>query len=213
MVEKSPAETGACGRNGFSCMQALRTYIDQYTSGTLSDADFAVISSAFTPRKLRRRQYLLQAGEVCRHFAFVVEGALRQYSVDEKGTEHILHFGVENWWVGDRESFVMLTPSKYHIDALEDCQLLLITNAGLQELLHAVPAFAVMVREMDQRNFIATQKRLYASIGHSAEERYEQFTKQHPDYLQRFPQHMIASYLGISPETLSRVRHKVLHRS
>jgi CRP-like cAMP-binding protein len=194
-------------------MQALRTYIDQYSSGTLSDADFAVVSSAFSPRKLRRRQYLLQAGEVCKYFAFVLEGALRQYSVDEKGQEHILHFAVENWWVGDRESFVMLTPAKYNIDALEDCRLLLITNAGLQDLLQAVPAIAVMVQEMDQRNAIATQKRLYASIGHSAEERYEQFTKQHPDYLQRFPQHMIASYLGISPETLSRVRHKVLHKS
>jgi CRP-like cAMP-binding protein len=193
-------------------MQALRTYIDQYTSGTISDADFAVVSSAFTPKNLRRRQYLLQAGEVCRYFAFVVKGAMRQYSVDEKGVEHILHFAVENWWVGDRESFVMLTPSQYHIDALEDCQLLLITNAQLQELLQTVPAIAAMVREMDQRNFIATQKRLYASIGLSAEERYEELVKAHPGYLQRFPQHMIASYLGISPETLSRVRHKVLHK-
>jgi CRP-like cAMP-binding protein len=194
-------------------MQVLRTYIDRYTAGTISDADFAMVSAAFTPRKLRRRQFLLQAGEVCKYFAFVLEGALRQYNVDEKGVEHILQFAVENWWVGDRESFLMLTPSKFNIDVLEDCQLLLITNANLQELFHTVPAIAVMTREMDQRNFIATQKRLYASIGHSAEERYEELVKRHPDYLQRFPQHMIASYLGISPETLSRVRHKVLHKS
>jgi CRP-like cAMP-binding protein len=106
----------------------------------------------------------------------------------------------------------MLIPSRYNIDALEDCQLLLITYAHLQELFQTVPAIAVMTREMDQRNFIATQKRLYASIGHSAEERYAELLKEHPDYLQRFPQHMIASYLGISPETLSRVRHKVLHK-
>jgi CRP-like cAMP-binding protein len=194
-------------------MQALRTYIDQYTSGTISDADFSVVSGVFTPRKLRRRQYFLQAGEVCKYFAFVLKGALRQYSVDEKGQEHIMQFAVENWWVGDRESFLMLTPSKFNIDVLEDCQLLLITNADLQELFHTVPTIAVMTREMDQRNFIATQKRLYASIGHSAEERYAELLREHPDYLQRFPQHMIASYLGISPETLSRVRHKVLHKS
>jgi CRP-like cAMP-binding protein len=186
--------------------------MDQYTSSTISDVDFAVVSAAFTPRKLRRRQFLLQAGEVCKYFAFVLEGALRQYNVDEKGQEHIMQFAVENWWVGDRESFLMLTPSRYNIDALEDCQLLLITNAHLQELFQTVPAIAVMTREMDQRNFIATQKRLYASIGHSAEERYAELLKEHPDYLQRFPQHMIASYLGISPETLSRVRHKVLHK-
>jgi CRP-like cAMP-binding protein len=194
-------------------MQALRTYIDQYTSGTISDADFSVVSGVFTPRKLRRRQYFLQAGEVCKYFAFVLKGALRQYSVDEKGQEHIMNFAVENWWVGDRESFVMLTPSKYNIDALEDCQLLLITNAQLQDLLHTVPAIATMVREMDQRNFIATQKRLHASIGYSAEERYGELLREHPGYLQRFPQHMIASYLGISPETLSRVRNKVLHKT
>ncbi|MBD0255606.1 MAG: Crp/Fnr family transcriptional regulator [Cytophagales bacterium] len=193
-------------------MQALRTYIDRYSSDTLSDADFDVVMGAFTPKKLRRRQYLLQAGEVCKYFAFVLKGALRQYSVDEKGLEHIMHFAVENWWAGDRESFVMLTPSRYNIDALEDCDLLLTTNARLQELVRTVPAIAVMIRELDQRNFIATQKRLYASIGHSAEERYAELAAQHPDYLQRFPQHMIASYLGISPETLSRVRHKVLHK-
>ncbi len=194
-------------------MEALRTYINQYSSSTLSDADFIIVRSALTPKKLRRRQYLLQAGEVCKYFGFVLKGALRQYSVDEKGVEHILQFSVENWWVGDRESFVMLTPSKYNIDALEDCELLLITNAQLQELLRTVPAIALLVRELDQRNFIATQKRLYASISYSAEERYEELLKQHPDYLQRFPQHMIASYLGISPETFSRVRHKVLHKS
>lgn len=193
-------------------MQALRTYIDRYTSGTLSDAHFDVVMEAFTPKKLRRRQYLLQAGEVCKYFGFVLKGALRQYSVDEKGLEHIMHFAVENWWVGDRESFVMLTPSRYNIDALEDCELLLTTNAHLTDLIRTVPAIAVMIRELDQRNFIATQKRLYASIGHSAEERYADLVAQHPDYLQRFPQHMIASYLGISPETLSRVRHKVLHK-
>ncbi len=127
-------------------MQALRTYIDRYSSSTLSDADFDVVMGAFTPKKLRRRQYLLQAGEVCKYFAFVLRGALRQYSVDEKGLEHIMHFAVENWWVGDRESFVMLTPSRYHIDALEDCDLLLVTNAGLQDLIRTVPAIAVMVR-------------------------------------------------------------------
>jgi CRP-like cAMP-binding protein len=193
-------------------MQALRTYIDRYASDTISDADFAVVTAAFTPRKLRRRQYLLQAGEVCKYTAFVLKGALRQYSVDEKGVEHILNFAVENWWMGDRESFVMLTPSRYNIDALEDCELLLVTNAQTQDLIRTVPAFAAMVREMDQRHSIATQKRLYASLGHSAEERYEELIKEHPDYLQRFPQHMIASYLGISPETLSRVRHKVLHK-
>ncbi|GAB3168226.1 Crp/Fnr family transcriptional regulator [Telluribacter humicola] len=193
-------------------MQALRTYIEHYTSSPLSDADFELISRAFTPKKLRRKQYLLQEGEVCKYFAFVLKGALRQYSVDDKGVEHIVHFAVENWWIGDRESFVMLTPSRYNIDVLEEAEMLLITNAQLQELISTVPAIAQMVRELDQRNFIATQKRLHASIGYTAEERYAELKQVHPEFLQRFPQHMLASYLGISPETLSRVRHKSLRQ-
>ncbi|WP_224995251.1 Crp/Fnr family transcriptional regulator [Cesiribacter sp. SM1] len=190
-------------------MQALRSYIDQYTSTTISDADFAQILAAFVVKKLRKRQYLLQEGEVCKYYAFVEKGALRQYTVDDKGTEHIVHFAVENWWTGDRESFIMLTPSRYNIDALEDSQLLLITQAGLQHLLSQVPSFSLMVRELDQRNYIATQKRLHSSISHTAQERYEELMRIHPDFLQRFPQHMLASYLGISPETLSRLRQKV----
>ncbi|MDF7815883.1 Crp/Fnr family transcriptional regulator [Hymenobacter sp. YC55] len=189
-------------------MLALRTHIENYTSTTLSDNDFALVAAAFTPKRLRRRQYLLQEGEVCKYFAFVLEGALRQYSVNNKGVEHILHFAVENWWIGDRESFVMLTPSPYNIDALEDSHLLLITHPQLQELMLTVPAMTRLVRELDQRNFIATQRRLHASFGSTAEERYAELQQQHPDFLQRFPQHMIASYLGVTAETLSRVRQK-----
>ena len=100
-------------------MQTLRSYIDTYASAPISDAEFAIVSAAFTPKKLRRRQYLLQAGEVCKYYAFVLQGAMRQYTVDNNGTEHIVHFAVENWWIGDRESFLMLTPSRYNIDALE----------------------------------------------------------------------------------------------
>jgi CRP-like cAMP-binding protein len=189
-------------------MHALRTYIETNTATTLSEEDFALVLPAFTPKRLRRRQYLLQEGEVCKYFAFVLQGALRQYSVNGKGTEHIIHFAVENWWIGDRESFVMLTPSPYNIDALEDSDLLLITHPQLQELVRSVPAMAMLVRALDQRNFIATQKRLHASIGYTAEERYAELQQQHPEFLQRFPQHMIASYLGVTPETLSRVRQK-----
>ena len=191
-------------------MQAFRTYIDAGISTPVSDADFARICAAFTPKKLKKKAFLLRAGEVCKHFAFVLAGALRMYSVDEKGGEHVLSLGVENWWVGDRESCVLLTPSRYYVEALEDASLLLITHAQLQELRRTVPAMAELMRGLDRRHDIATQKRLEAAISSTAEERYVAFLAQHPSYEQRFPQHLIASYLGILPETLSRIRAKLL---
>jgi len=191
-------------------MQAFRTYLDAGISTPVSDADFVRICAAFTPKKLKKRAFLLRAGEVCKHFAFVLTGALRLYSVDEKGGEHVLSLGVENWWVGDRESCVLLTPSRYYIDALEDASLLLITHAQMQELRRTVPVMAELMRELDRRHDIATQKRLEAAISCPAEERYLAFLAQYPSYEHRFPQHLIASYLGILPETLSRIRTKLL---
>jgi CRP-like cAMP-binding protein len=133
---------------------------------------------------------------------------MRQYAVDDKGMEHIVYLAIENWWVGDRESWVMLTASAYNIDAWEETEILVVTRANLLELLQQIPAMNEMVKSMDEKHAIATQKRLTASISLSAEKRYEDFVNRYPDFLQRFPQHIIASYLGIAKETLSRIRHQ-----
>ena len=190
-------------------MQALRTYIDQLTRSTISDADFALVMAELLPYKLYKKQYLLQAGEVCRYQAFIVQGALRLYTVDARGHKQIHVLGVENMWLGDRESWSQLTPSRYYIDAVEDSQLLLINCPQAQELVRRVPLVAELVRIQDERNAIAAQKRLHDALACSAEERYVAFVAQHPTYVQRFSQLMIASYLGISPETLSRIRTKL----
>lgn len=191
-------------------MQAFRTYIDAGIATPVTDADFTLICAAFGSKKLKKKAFLLRAGEVCKHFAFVLTGALRLYSVNDKGSEHVLSLGVENWWVGDRESCVMLTPSRYYIEALEDASLLLITHAQMQELIRTVPAWAELMRGLDRRHTIANQKRLEAAISSTAEERYVAFLAQYPSFERRFPQHLIASYLGILPETLSRIRMKQL---
>jgi CRP-like cAMP-binding protein len=192
-------------------MQACRTYIDSGISTPVSDEEFARICAAFTPRKLRKKDFLLRAGEVCKHIAFVLKGALRMFSVDDKGGEHVLSLGVENWWVSDRESCLLLTPSRFYIDALEDACLLLTTHAQMLELIRTIPAMAELIQGLDRRHEIATQKRLEAAISSTAEERYLAFLAQHPSYAHRFPQHLIASYLGILPETLSRIRSRLLH--
>ena len=192
--------------------EQLFKYINNYTSTPLSEIELELIKDAFIPKKLKRRQFFLQEGDLCKYFAFIVNGAMRQYLIDDKGIEHIVHLGIENWWVGDRESWVMLTPSIYYIDAWEDTELLLITRADTLKLVKQLPAFDEMVRGMDERNNISTQRRITSSISLTAEKRYVDFTNSHPDFLQRFPQHIIASYLGITKDTLSRVRKQALRK-
>src|SRR5260221_9583056 len=140
--------------------EALFNYINSYISAPLTEAQKELIKSAFVPKRIRKRQYFLQQGEVCKYFGFIVKGAMRQYSVDDKGVEHIVALSIENWWAGDRESFVMLTPSPYNIDAWEESDLLLITNADFLSRLNSIPAISEMVRKMDENYAIATQKRL-----------------------------------------------------
>ncbi|MFA6057692.1 MAG: Crp/Fnr family transcriptional regulator [Taibaiella sp.] len=186
--------------------ETLHNYINSYISTPLSKSEFELIRSVFTLKNIKKRQYHLQQGDVCTHFAFVVKGAMRQYIVNDKGQEHIVHLAIENWWVGDRESWVNLAPSAYCIDAWEDSELLLISREETLKLAHQCPPFNEMIRVMDDRNNIATQKRITNSISLPAEKRYTDFVSNHPEFLDRFPQHMIASYLGIAKETLSRVR-------
>lgn len=186
--------------------EPLYLYIENYSSLTLNEGEKELIKDAFKFKKLRKKQYYLQEGDVSKYIGFLIKGAMRMYSVDQKGHEHIVRFGLENWWMGDYESFNMLTPSRYNIDAVEDAELLMITNPQIQELTQKIPAVDAMIKQLDRRSNIAAQNRLHAAISLTAEERYQHLQETYPGFTQRFPQNMIASYLGISPETLSRIR-------
>lgn len=175
----------------------------------LSEADFDFCKTLFQPKKLRKKRLLLGEDDVCKYTAFVEKGLLRSYVIDDKGSEHILQFSMEGWWVADLASFLTGEPSGYNIEALEDCELLLITKPSWDILLDKIPAFERYFRTLIQNNLIATQKRLMASFSDTAEEKYLHLIQTCPDILQRVPQHMIASYLGITRETLSRVRGKL----
>jgi len=188
----------------------LLAYINQRATSPLTSEEEAIIVAVFQPKKLRKKQYFLEEGNVCKYVGFIVKGAMRQYSVDDKGVEHIVQLYIENYWASDRESAVMLTPSRYYIDAWEDTELLVATVADMLDLIENVPSFGQMTRLMDQRSFIASQRRLNSTISNSAEKRYEEFTDNHPQFIQRFPQHLIASFLGITKETLSRIRKQAL---
>lgn len=186
--------------------ESLKQYIIRYIESPIPEEEFKLIEKFFHPKLIRKKQYFLQEGEICRFTGFLVKGAMRQYFFDVKGNEHVLRFAVENWWIGDRESFIHQTPSKYNIDALEESEVLLINQGDLNELRLKAPSFVLMMQKMDERSFVAAQKRIHASISYTAEERYLDLLKTNPDFLQRFPQNMIASFLGIKPETLSRIR-------
>lgn len=191
--------------------KVLFDYITKHSSTPLTDGEKGLLKEVFVPKKLRKRQYFLQEGEVCKYQGFVVSGAMRQFTVDEKGIEHIVRLSIEAWWVGDRESFTMLTPSIYNIDAWEDSELLVITKADTTRL-DTIPAITETFRKIDAYHAFALQKRINASIRLSAEQRYADLVTTYPAFLQRFPQHVIASYLGITKETLSRVRHKAMSK-
>ena len=175
----------------------------------LTQEEEAFIKQYLTPKKLRKKQYFLQEGDICKHTAFVEKGALRAYVLDEKGDEHITAFALEGWSIGDLPSFMKAEPATLNIDALEDCELVLIGKASHDELLLRMPKYETYMRIMVTNAYIALQQRMTSMISLPLEERYKAFTQMHQNIFQRVPQHMIASFMGLSPETLSRVRNRI----
>jgi CRP-like cAMP-binding protein len=168
-----------------------------------------IIRNYLTPKKLRKRQYLLQEGDICKFIAFVEKGTLRAYSVDDKGNEHIIQFALEGWTISDLYSFMTGEPATYNIDALEDSELVLISKSAQEEILKKCPKYETYTRLQLTGAYLAMQKRLTSIISLPLEERYNNFMKLYPNIVQRVPQHMIASYMGLKPETLSRLRKKM----
>ena len=175
----------------------------------LSEAEQKLVKTFFSPKKIRKRQYLLQEGNICRHLAFVEKGLLRSYNVDDKGIEHMIHFAWEGWWMADMLSFLSIEPSTYHIDAIEDSELLLISRSDFEEMLLKVPVMERYFRILFQNNIISKERRLISSISNSAEEKFIHLSATNPELIKRIPQQLVASYLGITPETLSRIKNKL----
>ena len=175
----------------------------------LSEKEWNFARSLFVSRKLRKKQYLLQAGDVCGFIAFVNRGALRAYTIDVKGDEHISQFALEDWWISDMNSFLTGEPAVSNIDALEDSELLMLDKHFQEKLFEEIPRFERYFRLLIQSGHVALHKRLLSTITNTAEEKYLRMQKTYPNIIQRVPQHMIASYLGLKPETLSRIRKKL----
>ncbi len=177
---------------------------------SLTTAEFDVIIPFFKLKHVRKRQYLLQQDEIARYLFFVNKGSLRLFMIDNKGNDISIQFALEGWWITDNYSFLTGEPTMFNIEALEDSELLLLHREDYDTIFDLVPKFERFIRLLLQNNFIANQRRLISSISQSAEERYTNLSNMYPQIIKRVPQHMIASYLGVTPETLSRIRKQLL---
>ncbi|TNJ44253.1 Crp/Fnr family transcriptional regulator [Tamlana fucoidanivorans] len=182
----------------------LRRHIEEIIS--LTDEEFDFILSHFTAIKKRKHQYLVQEGDIVNKEYWIINGCIKSYFVDYLGKEHILQFAMEHWWITDYESFVKQTKSKISIDCIEDCELLYISFENRDKLtsqMHKMERFWAKKSKMGR---IALQNRILCLLKNSTKENYNLLLEQYPKLFQRVPKKMIAAYLGVSRETLSRLK-------
>ena len=177
--------------------------------GALTDEDLRYFNSILEYKFVPKKTMLLHEGDVCKFEAYINKGCIRNFYIDENGFEVTLQFAIEDWWVSDIASFQNHEPGNMFIETLEDCELLLLSPETKEALLTRVPKLERVFRLMVQRNLAVLQSRLFKTISTSARQKYLDFLKRYPTIPQRVAQHYIASYLGISPEFLSKVRTKI----
>jgi CRP-like cAMP-binding protein len=188
--------------------QNINAYVLKCVS--LSPGELEYFNSVLHYKAIPKKTMLLQAGNICNFEAYVIKGCIREYYIDSNGAELTLQFAVEDWWVSDITSFEDQKVSSMYIEALEDCELLMLSRQSKEQLLAEVPKLERMFRLMIQRHLSTVQSRLFKTVTHTAMEKYLEFIKRYPTIPQRVPQHYIASYLGISPEFLSKLRTRYL---
>ncbi len=184
--------------------EPLITHIRKFVE--LTDEEAALISSKLTLLKLKKKAFALTPGKTCRANYFVVKGCMRLYFINKKDTEQITQFAIENWWVTDYDSVDSKKPSHFYIQAIEDSEVLVLDQQTETELIAQIPAFEHYLRLILQKAFTAAQRRMEMIHNMTDEERYRGFSSRFPDFTQRVPQYMVASYLGVTPQFISRVR-------
>jgi len=182
---------------------------EQYIKKTipeLTEDEIRLMESRCFVRKLRRKEFLLREGEICNEKAFVTKGLFRTFSVGENGAEHILRFIDAGNWLIDPESYFKEQPAKYNIDAIEPTQVVLFHRADFHYLNEQIATLGKYNQDLFKESVLTLQDQLHMTISGTSEEKYLRFIETHPDIYQRIPLHMVASYLGLSRETLTRVR-------
>lgn len=190
--------------------KALLNYINQYV--TLSSQEELIISSNIHYRKYKKGQYIVQQGDICKYESFILSGCLKTYFVDQEGQEHVVMFAVEDWWTADLGSFITKTPSDYNVQCLEDTELLQFSYETLENLYIQVPKLERFFRIIIQKAYVSLEKRVIRNFSLPAKDRYIIFKEQYPAIEQRVPQYLVASYLGITKEFLSKIKKELLKR-
>jgi len=175
----------------------------------VTDAQLKELEKLMTPKHVERGKILLRVDEICTELCFVVKGCLRSYVIDDKGKEHIIQFAPEEWWISEQISALNKEPAMYYIDAVEDTDYLSMNGAFFEEFERIVPAGKMFSQRLQLNRLRSFQKRLVSHLSATGEQRYLAFMKTYPSLALRLPQRMIASYLGVTPESLSRIRKDI----
>ncbi|WP_336958096.1 Crp/Fnr family transcriptional regulator [Chryseobacterium contaminans] len=190
--------------------ESLQKHIREYVD--ISDEKLEKYCSAFTYRRIKKKEFLLMEGSICDFEGFVVNGCFKVFHTDRNAAEQILYFAIENWWISDIDSFINRIPSKLTIQALEDSEILLISKKDKERLYLEMPEVERLMRLKFQSSIIALQRRIIDNLSKSSEERYIEFLKKYPQIAHRLTNIQIAAYLGVTPESLSRVRKKIVKK-
>ena len=191
--------------NSQPLLDYIRTYID------LNTEEEALLLSKITTRNYLKNQFIVQQGDVCKHISFILSGCARTFHVDASGHEHVVSFSIEDWWTSDLCSFLGQSPADFNIQCVEPTQLVQFGKEALEQLYLEIPKLERLFRKITERAFIASQKRNVRNFSLDAKARYVIFKTTYPQIEQRVPQYMIASYLGISKEFLSKIKKQLLH--
>ncbi|MBK6983335.1 MAG: Crp/Fnr family transcriptional regulator [Bacteroidetes bacterium] len=188
-------------------LEKFKAYLQK--NAQIDDKQFEVLSKNLKTQKVKKHTMLLHPGEVCAHSFFVEKGLLKLYSVDDLGKEHVIQFAPENWIVSDRSSAYFNQPSDFFIDTVEDSEIVYIDKSFMETASEQDINFRLFFDKLLHNHIRHIQRRVSLLLGATAEQRYMDFIKLYPDLMLRVPQWMIASYLGITPESLSRVRKEL----
>lgn len=187
--------------------ELLLKYISNYVH--LTDEEVNFLESKITIRNYLKGQYIVQQGDVCKYQCFVLSGCTKTFYVDGEGQEHTLMFSIENWWTSDMGSFITQTPADFNVQCLENSELVMFSYEIMEDLFSQIPKLERFFRQIIEKGFVATQKRIVRGFSLSAKEQYIYFREQYPEIEQRIPQYMIASYLGITKEFLSKIKSQL----
>ena len=186
----------------------LIDYIHKYINLTVEEE--TMLFSKLIYRNYLKDQYIVQQGDVCKSINFIVSGSTKTFYVDAEGQEHIVVFSIEDWWTSDLGSFMTQKPADFNVQCIENTQLFQFTYNNLEELYKEIPKLERLFRKIVERAFVASQKRIIRNFSLTAKERYQIFKNTYPKIEQRVPQYMIASYLGITKEFLSKIKSQLV---